>query len=69
MALVTSVRNENSYAGVNLFFRERIAHHLGEGNRHIDGGLGLSDPEDDLMLDRTGLSGEGINICRSLIRV
>lgn len=41
MALVTSVRNENSYARVNLFFRERIAHHLGEGNRHIEWGTGV----------------------------
>lgn len=40
MALVTRVRNENSYAGVYLFVRVRIAHHPGEGNRHMEWGTG-----------------------------
>lgn len=45
VALVTSVRNENSYAGLNLFVRLRIAHHPGGGNRHMRWGTGVLHPE------------------------
>lgn len=39
MALVTSVRNGNSYAGICLFVRIRIDDHPEEG-RHTEWGLG-----------------------------
>lgn len=42
MALVTSVRNENSDAGAYLFVRVRIDHHPGEGSHHMEWGLGGS---------------------------
>lgn len=38
MALVTSVRNGNSYAGVYLFVRVSIDHHPGKGSRHMEWG-------------------------------
>lgn len=41
MALVTSVRNGNSYAGICLFVRVRIDHHHhAEEGRHIEWGTG-----------------------------
>lgn len=39
VALVTSVRNGNSYAGICLFVRIRIDDHPEEG-RHMEWGLG-----------------------------
>lgn len=39
MALLTSVRNGNSYAGICLFVRVRIDDHPEEG-RHMEWGLG-----------------------------
>lgn len=50
MALVTSVRNENSYAGVYLFVRVRIAHHPGEGNRHMEWALVVHTSRVTLMM-------------------